>query len=84
MGTSLIGGCLALGIKKENDVTITVYDIFKAQVERAKELSVVDEIGVDSQSACEEAHLIVFASPVEETKKLLHKLASFSLREDVI
>ena len=38
---------------------ITGYDIFKEQVERAKELHVVDEIAVDLQHACEEAHLIV-------------------------
>lgn len=84
IGTGLIGGSLALAIKKEHDVTITGYDIFQEQVERAKELHVVDEIAVDLQHACEEAHLIVFASPVEETKKLLHKLASFRLRKDVI
>lgn len=80
IGTGLIGGSLALAIKKEHDVTITGYDIFQEQVEHAKELHVVDEVAVDLQHACEEAHLIVFASPVEETKKLLHKLASFRLR----
>ncbi len=85
IGTGLIGGSLALAIKKEHDVTITGYDIFQEQVERAKELHVVDEIAVNLQHACEEAHFkLFFASPVEETKKLLHKLASFRLREDVI
>ncbi|MED2440277.1 prephenate dehydrogenase, partial [Bacillus thuringiensis] len=44
IGTGLIGGSLALAIKKEHDVMITGYDIFKKQVERAKELHVVDEI----------------------------------------
>lgn len=59
IGTGLIGGSLALAIKKEHDITITGYDIFQEQVERAKELHVVDEIAVDLQHACEEAHLIV-------------------------
>ena len=35
IGTGLIGGSLALAIKKEHDVTITGYDIFQ-EVERAK------------------------------------------------
>lgn len=69
IGTGLIGGSLALAIKKEHDVTIIGYDIFKEQVERAKELHVVDEVAIDLQRACEEANLIVFASPVEKKRK---------------
>ncbi|WP_242143204.1 MULTISPECIES: prephenate dehydrogenase [unclassified Bacillus cereus group] len=84
IGTGLIGGSLALAIKKEYAVTVIGYDIYKDRVERAKELHVVDEVALDLQRACEEAHVIIFASPVEETRKLLHKLASFHLREDVI
>ncbi|MDM5188982.1 prephenate dehydrogenase [Bacillus sp. DX4.1] len=84
IGTGLIGGSLALSIKREHDVTITGYDIHIEQVERAKRLQVIDEIALDLKTACEEAHLIIFASPVEETTKLLRKLASYKLREDVI
>ncbi|KEK22898.1 prephenate dehydrogenase [Bacillus gaemokensis] len=85
IGTGLIGGSLALAIKKEYKTAIIIgYDIHSEQVERAKELHVVDEIAEDLQTACEEANLIIFASPVEETTKLLRKLATYDLREEVI
>ncbi|MBY0597590.1 prephenate dehydrogenase [Bacillus bingmayongensis] len=84
IGTGLIGGSLALAIKREHEVMITGYDIHSEQVERAKELHVIDEIARDLQTACEEAELIIFASPVEETTKLLRQLSLYDLREDVI
>ncbi|EOP72573.1 prephenate dehydrogenase [Bacillus cereus VDM006] len=84
IGTGLIGGSLALAIKREHEVMITGYDIHSEQVKRAKELHVIDEIAEELQTACEGAELIVFASPVEETTKLLRKLAAYDLREDVI
>ncbi|SFI81873.1 prephenate dehydrogenase [Bacillus sp. 71mf] len=84
IGTGLIGGSLALAIKREHNVIITGYDIQSEQVERAKRLNVIDEVGVNLQTICEEAHLIIFASPVEETTKLLKKFTSYQLREDVI
>ena len=68
IGTGLIGGSLALAIKKEHDVTITGYDIFQEQVERAKELHVVDEIAVNLQHACEEAHLIVLLHQLKKRR----------------
>lgn len=84
IGTGLIGGSLALAIKREHNVIITGYDIQSEQVKRAKRLNIIDEAGVNLQTICEEAHLIIFASPVEETTKLLKQLASYQLREDVI
>ncbi|CAM4319439.1 prephenate dehydrogenase [Bacillus manliponensis] len=84
IGTGLIGGSLALAIQKEHDVKMIGYDIHIEQAERAKELHVIDEVVTDLQKACEEAELIIFASPVEETKKLLQKLSTYKLKERVI
>ncbi|SDY88408.1 prephenate dehydrogenase [Bacillus sp. 166amftsu] len=84
IGTGLIGGSLALAIKREHEVMITGYDIHSEQMERAKEFHVIDKVAGDLQAACEEANLIIFASPVEETIKLLRQLALYDLREDVI
>ena len=84
IGTGLIGGSLALAIKREHGVVIAGYDVQYEQMERAKQLHVIDEIVLDLQHVCEEAHLIILASPVEETKRLLRELALYTLREDVI
>lgn len=84
IGTGLIGGSLALAIKREHNITIIGYDMYKECAEKAKQLQVIDEVAVHLQKECEAAHLIIFASPVEETVKLLEQLATFQLRKDVI
>jgi prephenate dehydrogenase len=84
IGTGLIGGSIALAIKRETDAVIVGYDINKEQLHKAKQLQVVDEIALSLQEEAEKASFILLASPVEQTLKLMRELASFNLREDVI
>ncbi len=84
VGTGLIGGSIALAIKKEHDVYIVGYDINEEQVKRAKEIGVIDEIGNHLLEEAEKADIIILASPVEVTVTLLEQLATCSLREHVI
>lgn len=84
IGTGLIGGSIALAIKKEAEAVIVGYDINKEQLKKARELQVIDETASSLQEEAEKANLILLASPVEQTLKLMKKLASFNLREDVI
>ena len=84
IGTGLIGGSLALAIRKSLDVLITGYDISKEQLNKAKQLAVIDEIADDLQEEAEAADLIVFASPVEETVKMMKQMAAFRFKENCI
>ncbi|MFD3445570.1 prephenate dehydrogenase [Microbacteriaceae bacterium 4G12] len=84
IGVGLIGGSIALAIKKEHDAIIVGYDINKVQVQQALELQVIDRIAVDLEAEAKQADLIVLASPVEETMRLLEQLSQYDLREDVI
>ena len=85
IGTGLIGGSIALAIKKANNkAIISGYDISYKELEKAKEIGVIDEISKDFQQACENADLIIFASPVEETKKLLSKTTIFNIKSTSI
>lgn len=84
IGTGLIGGSIALALKNTKNVNIIGYDISLEQLNRAKELNVIDEIAIDLKNASEQADLIVLASPVEETMKIMQELANFNLKENVL
>ena len=47
VGTGLIGGSIALAIRREHDVFIYGYDINIEQVEKALSLQVIDEVVTD-------------------------------------
>lgn len=84
VGTGLIGGSIALAIRKEHDCFIYGFDINFEQVEKAVSLQVIDEAVRDLEEPAEKADLIILASPVEETKKIMKILASYKLKEKVI
>lgn len=84
VGTGLIGGSIALAIKKENEVYIVGYDINEEQVQRAKEIGVIDKVGRNVLDEAEKSDVIILASPVEVTVSLLEQLATCQLREHVI
>lgn len=84
IGMGLIGGSIALAIKKEHDARIIGFDINEAQLQRACELQVIDGTAADLEKEAEQAHLIVLALPVEETVSLLARLANCELQEEVI
>lgn len=84
VGTGLIGGSIAIAIRREHDVFIYGYDINIEQVEKALSLQVIDEVVTDLKSPAENADLIILASPVEETKKIMKMITNYSLKEDVI
>ncbi|UOY94569.1 prephenate dehydrogenase [Ectobacillus sp. JY-23] len=82
IGMGLIGGSIALAIKKIHDVKVIGFDI--RDLQPAIELGVIDEIAGDVGQAAEDAHLIVLALPVEETASMLAQLAHAKMRQDVI
>lgn len=84
IGTGLIGGSIALAIKKNHNVNIIGYDINDLQLEIGKRIKVLDEISVNLRECAEKSHLIIFSCPVEESVKYIRELSEFNLRKDVI
>lgn len=85
IGLGLIGGSLALCVKKRHkDSTIVGYDIFPEQAKLARMLGVVDELAQSIEESAKEADLILIATPVQETERIISLLADIPLKENVI
>ncbi|UZJ76943.1 prephenate dehydrogenase [Fictibacillus sp. KU28468] len=79
IGLGLIGGSIAMAIKKEHSCTIIGHDISADHANLAKRLSIIDTICTDLQKEAEMADLIVLATPVEETERLLEWFSDFNI-----
>lgn len=72
IGVGLIGGSFALSLKKAKAVSHVVgLDRHLASLQVAKELGIVDSFTDDIASAVAEADLIMIATPVAQTAKIL-------------
>ncbi|MDQ0197515.1 prephenate dehydrogenase [Neobacillus ginsengisoli] len=85
IGLGLIGGSLALCIKKEhNEATIVGYDINSEQARLAKMLGVIDIISETIHDGAINADLIIIAAPVKETETIIQLLSELPLNPQVI
>ncbi|MEH7109333.1 prephenate dehydrogenase [Bacillus sp. JJ1764] len=85
VGLGLIGGSLALCIKKEHPTaSIFGFDINSEQVRLAKMLGVIDEIAENISDGAISADLIIIAAPVKETQSIIQLLANLPLKRNVI
>ncbi|WP_144511341.1 prephenate dehydrogenase [Bacillus sp. FJAT-22090] len=84
IGLGLIGGSLALGLKRNEEVSIIGYDANTHALRTAKRIGVIDEMAVQMKEAAELADIIIFATPVNETIRLMGELSNWRLKEDVI
>ncbi|WP_066366467.1 prephenate dehydrogenase [Neobacillus fumarioli] len=85
IGLGLIGGSLALCIKKEHaDTTIVGFDINLEQVRLAKMLGVIDEPAENIHDGAKDADLIIIAAPVTESESIIQTLAELPLKPEVI
>jgi prephenate dehydrogenase len=84
IGLGLIGGSIALSIKKEHHVMITGYDINGEQLELAKSLRVIDSSVSEIKDGAKEADLIVIAAPVLKTEEIIDELLKCDLKEHTI
>lgn len=85
VGLGLIGGSLALSIKDEhNDATLIGYDINEKNMKLAKMLGVVDETVDTIEEGAKNADLILLATPVQVSEKVIEILESLSLKKEVI
>lgn len=84
IGLGLIGGSLALGLKRNKDVRIIGYDADGHTLQTAKRISVIDEMVMNIVDGTEIADVIIFATPVSVTIRLMNELPKWRLKEQVI
>jgi prephenate dehydrogenase len=85
IGLGLIGGSLALCIKKEHkDSSVFGYDINREQAGLAKALGVIDHSVANIQEGAIHADLIIISTPVNETETIIPLLANLPLKKGVI
>ena len=85
IGLGLIGGSLALSIKRFHKESIIIgFDVNEKQGHLAKMLGVVDEIVEDISIGAKQSDIIVIATPVNETEKIILQLANLELKVGVI
>lgn len=85
IGLGLIGGSLALCIKKQHQESIIIgYDINEEQSKLAKALGVVDDFTTSIPDGAKEADFIIIATPVNKTEFIMNILAEVSLKKEVI
>ncbi|MBU8879092.1 prephenate dehydrogenase [Bacillus sp. FJAT-29790] len=85
IGLGLIGGSLALCIKKTHEDAIIIgYDVNEKQTRLAKMLGVVDETADSIEEGAQRADLILIATPVKESERILGILEHANLKKEVI
>ncbi|MER2258664.1 MAG: prephenate dehydrogenase/arogenate dehydrogenase family protein, partial [Priestia megaterium] len=85
IGLGLIGGSLALNIKKtHHHLDVIGFDINQEQLELAKTLGVIDQAASSLQQGAEQADYIVIAIPVTQAAEVLKQLEYFTLKQSVI
>lgn len=85
IGLGLIGGSIALAIKKEHSNCLVFgYDIKEDQVKMAKSLGVIDEAANNIEAAVADADLIILATPVTKTEAILLELVNYQLKPAAI
>lgn len=85
IGLGLIGGSLALSIKKEYPlVTIVGKDVESEQERLAMSLQIIDEKCISLENEVCIADLIILATPVKQTEQLIEELSCMKFKENAI
>jgi prephenate dehydrogenase len=85
IGLGLIGGSIALSIKKAfPDAIIIGYDLNQEEVKLSVKLGIIDEIADSVELGASNVDFIFLAVPVIETEKIVSQLAAMKLKQNVI
>lgn len=84
IGLGLIGGSLGLALKRNRDVEVTGFDNSYSTTQEAFRRGIIDIIAPSLDSASEHADVIIFATPVNTTVRLLQEVPNWKLKKGVI
>jgi len=84
-GVGLIGGSLALALKRANP-NLHIIGIGRSgeSLQTARELGIIDSIATDTESALADADMVVIAAPVAQTATILQAITPHLSNETVI
>src|SRR5690625_4071889 len=83
-GLGLIGGSLAMSIKQSSDNHVIGYDTNIDSVGYAFQQEIISEKCFDLTTCDQNAHVIMLAAPITQTRYLLKELDTISFNNDVV
>ena len=84
-GLGLIGGSVALAIKKDHpNTTISGFDVKRSSLEEGKRIGIIDEIVSDLRKGAENADVIFLCAPVRASERMMVEIAGYDLKDNVI
>ena len=85
VGLGLIGGSIALGIKRDHpEVIISGHDVNMSVLDEGKKLGIIDEVAAELQPYSEKADVIFLCTPVRTSENIIAKFANYDLKKSVI
>lgn len=84
IGLGLIGGSLAKALQRNSDVHVAGYDADPLTARKAFKMGIIHSSPPSLEQAASEADVIVFATPVGATIKLMEQSKYWNLKDDVI
>lgn len=84
-GLGLIGGSIALAIKKvHKEIEVIGFDIQESQLDAADKLGVIDSKAGSFEEGALSADVIFLAAPVQQSLKLIENLSLLNLKKNAI
>ena len=71
-------------MKRDQAIHVTGFDNSYSTMQEAYRRGIIDTIAPSIESVSEQADIIIFATPVNTTVRLLHELPNWNLKKDVI
>ncbi|KXH82017.1 prephenate dehydrogenase [Sporosarcina sp. HYO08] len=84
IGLGLIGGSLGLALKRNANLHVIGFDRSYQTADEAYRRGIIDTIAPSAEAACRNADVIIFATPVNTTVRLLQEAETWKLKENVI
>src|SRR5690625_4701449 len=84
IGLGLIGGSLGLALNRNRNVHVTGFDNSYGTMQEAYRRGIIDETAGSIHKVGEEADVIIFATPVNTTVRLLKEVPTWKLKDNVI
>ncbi|MFG6148697.1 prephenate dehydrogenase [Halobacillus sp. B23F22_1] len=84
VGLGLIGGSIAMNVAKKKDCKVIALDPDPKTIDMAKIQGVIYEEAEDFKSGCQQADILILATPISITIEYLHQLNDYSLEKPLL